>query len=79
MTNQNDLLKPPAEFIELEKAALSLASFDLAFHALKRAAESVVRSARPFNKSKVQVAVLRYDLENLEELLNKPEPKWPNK
>ena len=65
------------QFTDTERVALSLASFDVAFHQLKIQAKRLIETARPIGKSRNQVAVLRYELENLEEFLNRPEPKWP--
>lgn len=60
---------------DVEKAALSIASFDMALYDLRRAAKAVLSSRRKV--SGTQNAVLTNLLDDLEQEVQKPAPKWP--
>jgi transcription termination factor NusB len=61
---------------DYDKAILTIASWDLRYHALKSAAASVVGSAR--NLSNHQCAVLSSHLESLSSQLEQKTPDWPS-
>lgn len=72
-TTERDLIAQP--LTDVEKAALSLVSFDMALYNLRRAAKAVLSSRRKL--SGAQSAVLTNLLDDLEQEVQKPAPKWP--
>ncbi len=72
-TTERDFVTHP--LTELEKAYLSLASFDLTLSSLRGKIESLLRSRRKL--SSAQSAVLTNLLDDLTEEAAKPAPKWP--
>lgn len=62
---------------ELEKAYLTIAQFDLDLYALRSKAACVLHSRRKLTSS--QSAVLTSFLDDLEQEVVKPAPKWPTK
>lgn len=74
-TTERDFATNP--LTELEKAYLTIASFDLHLHSLRGKVESLLRSRRKLTTT--QSVVLTTLLDELAEEAAKPAPQWPIK